>query len=289
MFGALRVLGELSPAQRTMLAKKRFAGEFTPEALLDQMRALAAFDRSGDADRKKAGRWAVAAFFQVVIGAVASLFFGRWLLLYSLAMAVTAVVLAFIWYRLRLSDISKNLGAVALPFVAILKLDMKPDQTLTVDIDLSEPMLARKRQAASPKYKRGAYIKIVDTKYADAWFSGSARLADATVLRWRVVDNITLSKRTKRTPRGKYKMSTRQAKRSVISVAVALSRKSYAIGPAERSTGAKATVSASDKNHMIRLVRKVKSKSLDPLEWRALVDLVSDAYRRAVPATRSAA
>lgn len=289
MFGALRVLGQLSPAQRTMLTQKRFVGEFTPEALLDQMRALAAFDRSGDAERKKAGGWAIAAFLQVAIGAIAALFFGRWLLLYSLAMALAGIVLAVVWYRLRLMDISNNLGEVALPFLAILKQDMRPDQTLAVDIDLSSPTLARKRQDVSPAYKRGAYTKIVDTSYADPWFSGSARLADATVLRWRVVDRIIMSKRTKRNARGKYKMSTRHAKRSLVAVAVALSRKSYAIAAPERPAHAKVAVAAGAKNNTIRIARKIKSKSLDPLSPDVLINLVSEAYRRAVPAARTAA
>jgi hypothetical protein len=191
--------------------------------------------------------------------------------------------------KLQVIDISNNLGEVALPFLAILKQDMLPDQTLSVDIDLSSPTLARKRQEVSPAYKRGAYTKIVDTNYADPWFSGSARLADATVLRWRVVDRIIMSKRTKRNARGKYKMSTRHAKRSLVTVAVALRRKSYAIAAPERPAQAKVAVAAGAKCNTLRLVRKIKSKSLDPLSPDVLINLVSDAYRRAVPVARNAA
>jgi hypothetical protein len=283
MFEALRELGRLSPAQRAILANKRFSGVFTPEALLSQMRTLAAFDRSGDSGRKRAGGWAIAAAGQVVLGLFASIWFGKAAVAYALLMLVVAVALAIVWQRLRMVDISNNFAETALPFLAIVKQDMEPDQTLDVDIDLSPAVRRSKRGSVSKPYKRGAYTKIVDTIFHDPWFSGTARLADSSVLRWRVTDEVRRSKRTKRNPRGKYKFSTRHAKRSLVEIALSLPNRTYSVQDS-RQRVARLAVATGDKRSTIRLGRKVKSRSLDPVDPRELIDLVSEAYGRAGPA-----
>jgi hypothetical protein len=51
---------------------------------------------------------------------------------------------------------------------------------------------------------------------------------------------------------------------------------------------ARLAIAAGDKRSTIRLDRKVKSRSLDAVDPRELVDLVSEAYGRVAPAGSAA-
>src|SRR5947208_296151 len=56
MFATLRMLNGLSPAERATIKSGEFSGEFTADALIDQMRTLARFDANNDATRKSLTR-----------------------------------------------------------------------------------------------------------------------------------------------------------------------------------------------------------------------------------------
>jgi hypothetical protein len=123
----------------------------------------------------------------------------------------------------------------------------------------------------------------VDTLFADAWFEGSARLADGAVLRWRIRDDVRESKRTKRNPRGKYKTKTLHYKRSQIRVTVSLPVKSYAVSEVPSVPGQEVEVQRGVKRCTIKLSRKLKIKSLDPIDPRFLIDAIATAYRSVSP------
>ena len=291
MFSTLKMLGALSPAERETIGSGQFAGDFTAEALLDQMRHLAAFDASNDATRAQIKKL----MGGVVVGAIASL----WLLtLFGIAMlAVTAALIGLAIYlgvmlgRLSKLDISNNFREVALPFLAILKQDMEPHQTLKVRVDLRAPTHANKRRGSPQSSKGGAYASVVETSYHDNWFAGSARLADASVLHWSVVDDVVESKRTKRSSSGKMKTKTRNYKRSTVAVSLSVANKRYGVTPtaSANADGQKLAVQSGAKRRTIKLTRKIKTKSLETMDPGVLIDTVASAYRNVVAPARSAA
>jgi hypothetical protein len=289
MLQTLRMLGQLSPAERATIESGQFAGDFTVDALLDQMRTLAQFDASNDATRASLTKWAGAMlvlmfaslFLFKVVGPIAGVLTG--------ALLVVAIILAVAGRRLGRVDIANNFREVALPFLAVVKQDMDHDQTLSVRIDLRSPTDDRKRKGSGKPYKAGVYTNIVDTNYHDAWFHGTARLADGSLLRWDVADDICQSKRTKRSSSGKSKTKTRSYKRTVVSIALSVTNKRYGVNEGLQSSRHKVAVTNGAKRRTIKLTRKIKTKSLDPVDPAVLIDAVSSAYKRVVAPARSAA
>jgi hypothetical protein len=289
MLQTFRMLGQLSPAERATITSGQFAGDFTADALLDQMRTLANFDAKNDATRATLTKWAAGTFIAMfaslflfgILGAFAGILTG--------ALLITTIVLALTGRRLRNVDIANNFRDVALPFLAIIKQDMDRDQTLSVRIDLRAPDDARKRKGSGKPYKAGVYTNIIDTNYHDAWFHGSARLADGSLLSWDVADDICQSKRTKRSSSGKSKTKTRSYKRTVVSIALSVTNKRYGVNAGLESSRHKVAVRDGAKRRVIKLTRKIKAKSLDPIDPRVLIDAVSSAYKRVAAPARSAA
>ncbi len=293
MFSSLNAFNSLSPALRRAIDKKKISGEFTALALLEQMRALAKFDQQNSAMRSRLLKWKLLAIALAIgILFISPLPFGLRLCIFAVAIAAF-IYLSMITRRLSQFAISENISAVALPFIAILKQDMRAAQKLSVRLDLTPVIDSKKCAGTSKPYERGAYNKIVDTTYRDPWFDGSARLADDAILRWRLLDTICESKRSKRSSSGKTKTKLRHCKRSLVAIGLSLPNKSYGVNAsASRSPQlpvSKITVQHSAKRSDVKLVRKFKAKSLEPLDPRVLIDVISEAYQRATPPTRSAA
>jgi len=301
MFSTLKLLGTLSPGERKTILSGQFAGDFTADALLDQMRALARFDASNDAARDRIKRLTVIS----VIFAIATTWLGFNQLLvvipgfdalarplpFAIAGLSVACFIALLVLKRRLTsvDISNNFRDVALPFLAVLKQDIDPDQLLSVRIDLRSPTHERKRRDSSHPAAKGRYTKIVETNYHDPWFHGAARLADGSVLRWGVTEDICKSERTKRSASNKLKTKTRHYKRSAVAISLAVPNKSYGVNAGLQSSRHKVSVEKGAKRGTIKLTRKIKSKSLDALDPRVLIDAVSSAYKRVAAPARSAA
>jgi hypothetical protein len=289
MLQTFRLLGQLSPAERDTIVSGQFAGDFTPDALLDQMRTLATFDASNDKTR---GRFA-GLIGICVVATIAALIMHNIapLVLYPVAAlsGIAAIALFIMRRRLVKVDISNNFREVALPFLALIKQDMDADQTVTVRIDLRSPTDPKKRRGTSQPYQQGAYTKIVDTTYSDAWFHGAAQLADGSKLRWDVTDEVCESQRTKRSRSNKSKTKTRHLKRSTIAVALSVANKVYGVNKGLASSRHKVAVQEGAKRRTIKLTRKLKNKSLDPIDPAVLVDAVSSAYKRVAAPARSVA
>jgi hypothetical protein len=289
MFSTLKMLASLSPAERETIASGQFAGDFTVEALLDQMRTLAKFDASNDATRATLKKWLGVSSLAAFALFWFSFMFGITLVVIALLCLAAAIYFGVTLGRLKKLDISNNFREVALPFLTILKQDMQAHQTLSVRVDLRAPTHEKKRRGTPASSKGGAYSKIVDTTYQDNWFAGTARLADASVLRWNVIDDLVESKRTKRSSSGKMKTKTRNYKRSTIAVSLSVSNKRYGVSGNASAEGQKIAVQGGAKRRTIKLTRKIKTKSLDPIGPEVLIDSVASAYRNVVAPTRSAA
>ena len=114
-------------------------------------------------------------------------------------------------------------------------------------------------------------------------------MTDGSLLRWDVSDEVCESQRTKRSASNKTKTKTRHVKRSTIAVALTVANKVYGVNEGLASSRHKVAVQDGAKRRTIKLTRKIKNKSLDPLDPTVLVDTVSSAYKRVTAPARSAA
>jgi hypothetical protein len=187
-----------------------------------------------------------------------------------------------LWGWTRGIDVSNNFRQFALPVLTVLREDFDPQSPVHISVDLSEATSAAKKTGEGAPYKSGAYYKIVDSTYVDPWMSLHGVLVDGTKLKWSVTDKIRERKKTKRNPRGKIKTKTKYKKKSDIEVSMGLRKKTYAMTATEGQT------SGDEKRHSVKLEREVVTASLDPIDPRALLDLVADVFRSAAPAKEGA-
>jgi hypothetical protein len=272
-------------AEQLRIAQTKRLGVNRPaDEVIELMRGLVQFDAHTAAKRKKAGCSiplgivAAIAFF-VVSGNTSDLVRTATLALGVVSVAVTigAIVL---YRRLRAQDLSDNLTFTAAPFIALLREDMRPGESLHVDIDLRPWAIPEKMKKESAPYQKGAYYKVVDRLYVDPWFSGTAVLADGTKLRWRVVDHMLEKTGRKKNPRGKIKRKTKVKRKTVAVVTLAFPTKQYAVKDA-------ADVERDEKRTTMTLARKHKSAGEEAAALDLLVGIIADGYRR-VTLTRSA-
>ena len=284
MFEALKAHRALSPEQKALLTTKRLEGEYEPRSLIELLRPIAAYDRMSDKARTPmgcaTGALFVLAFVLLIVAANVSPF----LLVLPVAALGAAIWLLVTVLKLKKLDLSNNFRQVAMPLFAVLREDMEEGATLNVRLDLSPPTASPKKTGVGKPYKEGVYHKIVDTTYADNWFGGGARLADGSLLQWTVADEIVESAKTKRTPRGKYKTKTKYRKETTIAVDVALSKKEYSVAALPPAEGEKVKVKDGEKRTNLHLEKKVKTKTIDPVDPKELFDTISEAYRRVSPA-----
>lgn len=281
---------KFSARQRSAIEQGVFAGTFTAQELVDDVRAFAHFDELNAVARRSALKLLIGSIIGFVVCLWVALALVSELLPFALALPVAAIYFGFRLRKHARFDVSDNVRKVALPFLSVLKQDIAPTEQVQVQLDLALPTDARKRLGASPEYAFGAYDRIVDTHFRDAWFEGSARLIDGTIVRWSVIEEVRESNRSKRNARGKRKTKTRHAKATLIEVAVGLPSKVYRLGADKLAApaGYQLKLEQSEKRTTLKVASKLKKKSLDPIDPKLLIDAVSLAYRNAAPLSGSA-
>lgn len=284
MFKALKAFRSLSPEQKALLETKQVSGEYEPGSLIDLLRPLAEYDRLSDKARTPMGCSTAVLFVLSLALFVVAANVSLYLLPLPLASLGGAVFLLVTVLRLRKLDLSNNFRQVAMPLFAVLREDMERGATMNVRLDLSSPTARAKKTGTGKPYKEGAYYKVVDTTFVDPWFGGGTRLADGSLLQWDVTDDVVESARTKKTARGKHKTKTKYRKQSTISVTVALPRKEYAVKSLPADEGEKVRVRDGEKRTTFHLAKRVKTKSIDPIDPREIFDIISEAYKRVRPA-----
>lgn len=288
----LAALKALTPQQKAILKEKQLSGNYTPHAALAMLGPVGEFDRMSDKARTSIGCWSAAMFVFAIVALVVT---GNgvipWFLGVPIILGLFGGFVFFLVTVISLSkhDLSNNFREIALPFFAILKEDMEPGEPMQFKLDLSSPTDKAKKTGASDAYKLGAYHKVIDTYYRDAWFEGSAWLADGSALAWSVVEEMTSSARTKRNARGKYKTKTKYRKICHLAVDVALPHKHYGVDRAPQTEDTKVKFKAGEKRTTVRLSTKVKIKANEPFDVKELIDLAAEAFRRAKPATAGGA
>lgn len=275
----------LTDEQKRTLRDKRIEMNRSVGPLIEFLKPLAACDAMSDKARTRLG----CTFGIAVVLTIVLLFVGMandWplpILVVLLLMLAAAVVLGTLWRWTRSIDVSNNFRRFALPVLTVLREDFDPAHPIHVQLDLTAPDAPAKKRGEGEPYKNGAYYKIVDTTYVDEWMSVEGVLVDGTKLSWRVTESIRERSKTKRTARGKIKTKKKYKKKSEIEVSMGLKKKTYALA---ETAGA---VTDDAKRRTVRVSREVVTASLDPIDPRALLDLVADVFRGTRPAKEAGA
>ena len=281
----LKAYRSLNAEQKKILAQKRVTLNRTVDDLLALLRPLAACDALADTSRTRLG--CTFALGLVLLAAVPIVFADRgWSILAWLALAVVAVVVigaGYLWFWTRSIDVSNNLRSFGLPVLAVFRDDIDQARPVHLDLDLSSPTAKAKKKSESAPYKAGVYHKVIDSTYVDPWMSADTVLVDGTRLSWTVTDFIRERRKTKKTPRGKYKTKMKYSKKTQIDVELGLKKKLYDV-----TASGDAEVTDDGKRNTVRVSRELKSASIDPIDPAVLIDLIAGVYRNARPMKKEA-
>jgi len=277
----LKTYRSLTADQKRALSEKKLDLSAPVGDLLRFMKPLAACDALSDKIRTRMGcTFALSIVLLIVLTFV---FLSAWTGVKTIIVLLVAAVMSwsFLFWRWTKSiDVSNNFRRFAIPVLAVLRDDFDAAQPVRVKLDMTSPTAKEKKRGVTPPFKKGIYHKVIDTTYVDPWMFVSGQLVDGTKLSWEVTDSIRERQQTK-TGR-KTKTKTKYKKKSSIDVEMGLRRKTYEL------TATAGEVSSDDKRHTVRLSRQVVTTSLDPIDPRALLDLVADVFRTARPAREGA-
>ncbi|MEA2568955.1 MAG: hypothetical protein QOI24_956 [Acidobacteriota bacterium] len=271
---ATGLLKSLSDEQKAILAEKKVKLNRPADELLNLLKPIAAFDVAAAPARKQAGCSLAVLIVLSVIVAIYGLNQEGNLRTVCLALAGAFIVAAIVngrtWGRLKGADVSDNLSNIVIPFLTILREDVAPAEPVTLDIDLTAADAKKKlTQTIEPKTK--GYPKLVTSVFMNPWFEGNAVFADGTQLKWKVIDRLRVTKKTKKNPRGKIKTKTKTKVRSDVRVTMAFPTKRYA---------PKHNAVPGEKRHEVKLAKRTKGAADTPQGFPMLIDLIADGYRK---------
>lgn len=279
-----KIYKSLDAEQKRIIDEKTVDLNRPPEEILKMLKPIAACDMLGDKVRSKFGCSLALAIVLTIGFVIAWLASGQIVFVVPAVIALGAAIwCGKVWSFTKQIDLSNNLRQFMLPVMAVFREDFAQGQPVHVKLDLRPPTADPKKTGESAPYKHGVYYKVIDTTYVDSWMSAEGTLSDGSKLSWSITDYIRERKKTKRNPRGKIKSKTKYSKKSYIDVELGLKKKLYEVAPppgAEIDEGAK--------RHSVRVARTVRSDSIDPIDPRALIDLVAEIYRNARPAKKEA-
>jgi hypothetical protein len=275
----LKTYRSLTAEQKQAISQKRIDMSRPIGDLLAFLKPIAACDALSDKVRTKLGCTFGIAIVALVV--LIFVFMGAWTGVKTIIILAVAAIMSwsfFLWRWTKSIDVSNNFRQFAIPVLTVLRDDFDPAQPVHLRIDLTGPTEKGKKRNETPPFKKGVYHKVVDSMYVDPWMTAEGHLVDGTKLSWEVTDTIRERSQTKRTARGKIKTKTKHKKKSSIDVSMGLRRKTYALAATEGE------VSSDEKRHTVKLSRQVVTPSLDPIDPRALLDVVVDVFRAARPA-----
>lgn len=267
----------LNAEQKGILRDKRVTLDRPVDELLALLKPLAACDAMADKSRSRLGcTFAIA----MVVTVIVAFNFG---VIAAVAMLVVSIALGYFYFWSKRIDVSNNFRQFVIPVLTVFREDIGPTQPVHLELDLSSPTAPSKKQGESAPYAAGVYHKVIDTTYVDPWMAAEAVLVDGTKLSWRVTDSIRERSKTKRNPRGKYKSKTKYTKKTNLEVTLGLRKKTY-----ELTAPADADVTSNAKRNVVTREQLIRTDSLDPIDPRALIDLIADVYRHARVAKKGA-
>ncbi|MDA0183152.1 hypothetical protein OJ997_22775 [Solirubrobacter phytolaccae] len=239
----------LSPEQQDIVRARRFSGARSPDEWLALLSPIADYDRQADETRAGGGG-----------------FFER--------------------RYARKNDVPNGLRTFAIPLLPILREDMEPGAPLELWVDLTGPLVSTKAVRHSEPYKKGAYRKVVDTFYDDAWLQVRTRFADGAQLQFAVIDHVRSTFKEKKNPRGKIKRKTKNKKKTEMTVTLTVPNRLYAPATGSRPLP-KQKLKPSDKHTKVTVGGTLVAKQVDAVpQLESLIELISGAYERVAPVRR---
>jgi hypothetical protein len=293
------ILKSLSPQELEFLQTEKITAEETPVEWLSFFRKTLEFDQKADSTRKKLMALAILSLLSVpLVGFAVSFFF---LLFIPEDYAIIAFVPAFLaafltltisifsfykYFKLRKYNLRCNdrITNRTIPLLLILREEVKNNQKVNLQLDLSDPQDSSKFIKQSPSYSKGAYSDVVDSDYKSDWIKGETVLADGTILNWSISDLTRQTKKTKQNYRGKYKTKYKHKNKSLISVDAGLERKNLVLPPKLRQKGEEGAIRTKKqgKYDWIQIKRIVKHDTGE-FHIKNFIDTIASIYMRAKP------
>ena len=239
----------LTPEQQEIVRSRKFSGKRSPDDWIALLRPVAEYDRHADQVRQGGGGF----------------FARRWA---------------------KKNDVPNALRTFVYPLLPILREDQDPEVPLELWVDLTGPLQSTKSVRNPPAYKKGAYRKVVDTFYDDAWFQARTQFADGAQVQFAAIDHVRSTFKEKKNPRGKIKRKTKNKKKTELTVTLTVPTRLYAPAGGGRPAP-KHKVKAGEKHMKVTVGGTLAAPHLDavpPLE--SLLELISGAYERVAPARR---
>jgi hypothetical protein len=159
------------------------------------------------------------------------------------------------------AEFEARVEKLLLPCVRIFQRDMEAGQPLRLEVDLSPglgDMVGQPLQLPGP-FKNRSLLKVVEKLYRKPLLAGQARLADGSVLAWRVLYHLRVREITKRGASGKTKHKVKTRGRRLIAVRLGLRADAWSLAahaPAAAPAGVAAGITSSANGR--RLVLKVR-------------------------------
>lgn len=272
-------LFSLTPEQRRFMWRKQISDARTPDAWLELFRPLVAFE----SDLGKGGCLAVV----LAVGAAVLLLSGvsnlleRGGLLSGTILSLLGLGCAAFFLGVRLRLRGRHLQQGLNPLLAVLREDMKANDTVTLTVDLRGAERAENKLGQRDLPARGAYTKIVETSFAEHWLKGDATLADGTRLVWELADYVRREKRTKCTSRGKTKWKTKFRVATHLKLELGWRKDRFV---RRESAGADAALREDDRRSWLKLRRTFRHATGDAFHAGQFVQTVAAGYARVEPA-----
>ncbi|HYI08298.1 MAG TPA: hypothetical protein VEK57_04435 [Thermoanaerobaculia bacterium] len=273
----------LNAEQKRILLDKRLEVTRPIDELLALLKPLAACDARADQSRTRLG----CSFGLALVLTVAALIaWGNdvpFAMATALVLLAAAIALGYFYFWTKRIDVSNNFRQFALPVLSVFREDIDAAPPVRLKLDLGSPTAASKKQSEKAPYSMGVYHKVIESTYLDPWMSAEAVLVDGTKLSWQVTDSIRELQKTKRNPGGKYKTKTKYTKKTDLEVRLGIRKKTYDV-----TAPAGAEVTSGAKRNVVVMERQIRSATLDPIDPRALIDLIAGVYRNARRARKEA-
>jgi hypothetical protein len=230
----------------------------------------------------------------------------KWPLLGVPALVVSLVIVGWAqWHGSRLRGAGKaeflaRIEKFLLPCVRIFQRDMDEQQPLRLEADLRfgpGDQIGPPRQLPGPFTNRSVH-KVVEKSYRKPLVAGQARLADGSLLSWRVTDYLRLREITKRGASGKTKQKIKTRGRRQITARLGLRADAWtlAAAPEAGQGGTGITATQNERRLVLKVRRNIDlgkapglAKGTPPDRLEDLLETIGSLYAQATPRGPSAA
>ncbi len=223
-----KLFKSLTDEQKKIITEKSITASKTAEQWLGLLKDVALFDEHTNASLNKNGL-ARGCFFLF-----ASIFLIIPLLAFELYMAAIALPVLTIGYMVYLKlkrkklvkiDISNQLGSFVIPFIQLIKDDIK--DTSVIDMNLKLHSINNGVPTRKEKNRHKSYPKIDTEYFSNPWFELHTVLADKTRISLNIVDDSRRLTVTKKNPRGKIKVKIKYKTKRYINSRISFNNAHY--------------------------------------------------------------